>query len=90
VFGGMPLDFNPNAQTDVIEHEASALNDPEVQMPLRRAVRHHFEAHLGLEPAFGLRRPIRLLTPHASYSAWKTARRIAPINCLFYRGASQG
>jgi hypothetical protein len=30
VFGGMPLDFNPNAQTDVIEHEASALNDPEV------------------------------------------------------------
>ena len=36
---GMHLNFDPDAEADVIEHEASALNDPEVQMPFRRHAR---------------------------------------------------
>lgn len=36
---GMHLNFDPAAQADVIEQEAAALNDREVQMPLRRHAR---------------------------------------------------
>ncbi len=36
---GMHLNFDPAAEADVIEHEAAALNDPEVQMPFRRHAR---------------------------------------------------
>ncbi len=36
---GMHLNFDPAAEADVIEHEAAALNDREVQMPFRRHAR---------------------------------------------------
>jgi len=36
---GMHLNFDPDAEADAIEHEASALNNPEVQKPFRRHAR---------------------------------------------------
>jgi hypothetical protein len=36
---GMHLNFDPDAEADVIEHEAAALKDGEVQMPFRRHAR---------------------------------------------------
>jgi transposase-like protein len=36
---GMHLNFDPDMKSSVIEHEAAALGDPEVQMPFRRHAR---------------------------------------------------
>lgn len=36
---GMHLNFDPDVESDVIEHEAATLGDPKIQMPFRRHAR---------------------------------------------------
>jgi len=83
---GMHLNFDPDVEADVIEHEAATAGDPRAQRPFRR----HARLWLASDYAAAQQRGMNTPSGHRRHAPWRRGSplqgRSVPIRCRGLRG----